>query len=81
MDQVQPALGQPVRAFAEADYRYGVGELRMTVEHVNWAQPQQHDGEIWYEISGLQGSDTGTVIGPRQVTVRASRLSPPQSRH
>jgi hypothetical protein len=66
---------RPVWTFAEADYRFGAGVLRMTVDHVDWGSPVQQDGEVWYEVAGVELSDDGRVIGPRRTMVRAARLS------
>lgn len=66
---------RPIWAFAEADYRFGEGTLRMTVDHVDWSSPLQQDGEIWYEVAGTEFSTDGRVVGPRRTLVRASRLS------
>jgi hypothetical protein len=65
---------QQVWTFAEADYRFGVGPLRMTVERIDWANPLQQDDEIWYEVDGLELTETGQIIGPRRTAVKASRL-------
>lgn len=67
--------GRPVWTFAEADYRFGAGTLRMTVEHVDWGSPVQQDGEMWYEVAGVEISVDGRVVGPRRTMVRASRLT------
>ena len=65
----------PVHTFAEADYRFGTGTLRMTVEHVDWSNPVMQDGEKWYEIAGIEVTSDGRQISPRQVLVKGSRLS------
>ena len=64
----------PIWTFAEADYRFGSGPLRIRIERVLASAPVQHDGEVWYEIEGVEVSDQGLIIGPRRATVRASRL-------
>ena len=66
---------QPVWIFAEADYRFGAGPLRMTVDQVDWATPVQQDGEVWYEVAGVEFSADGRMVGPRRTMVRAGRLS------
>jgi hypothetical protein len=66
---------RPVWTFAEADYRFGVGPLHMTVDHVDWGSPVQQDGEVWFEVAGIEVSADGRVVGPRRTLVRASRLS------
>jgi hypothetical protein len=66
---------RPVWTFAEADYQFGAGTLRMTVDHVDWGSPVQQDGEAWFEVAGTEISADGRVVGPRRTMVRASRLS------
>lgn len=63
-----------VWAFAEPDYRFGAGTLRMTVDRINWSAPLTDDGDLWYEVSGTEVSEDGRIIGPRRTMVRASRL-------
>ncbi|MBL7259952.1 hypothetical protein [Paractinoplanes lichenicola] len=63
-----------VWTFAEEDYRYGIGPLRIRLDRVLAGSPLQHDGDLWYEVEGVEMSDQGLVVGPRRVTVRASRL-------
>jgi hypothetical protein len=72
-ERIEPA--KRVWMFAETDYRFGAGTLRMTIDKVNWSAPVTHDGETWYEVHGTEISEDGRVIGPRRTTVRASRLS------
>jgi hypothetical protein len=69
------ARRRPVWTFAEADYRFGAGALHMTVDHVDWGSPVQQDGEVWFEVAGIELSADGRVVGPRRTMVRASRLS------
>ena len=65
-----------VWTFAESDYRFGAGPLRMTVDQVDWTAPVQQDGEVWYEVSGTEIATDGRVVGPRRTMVRAGRLAP-----
>ena len=69
-----PVSGR-VRVFAEPDYRYGAGELRLIIEHIDRAHPQRYDGETWYEVRGTQVTEAGHPLGPRQVFIRADRLA------
>jgi hypothetical protein len=69
-----PVTGR-VRVFAEPDYRYGAGELRLVIEHIDRAHPQRYDGETWYEVRGTQVTEAGHPLGPRQVFIRADRLA------
>jgi hypothetical protein len=63
-----------VLVLAEADYRYGVGPLRIRVERIDRANPARYDGEIWYPIEGIQVTGDGTELRRREVLVRANRL-------
>ncbi|GAB2577740.1 hypothetical protein Aab01nite_11190 [Paractinoplanes abujensis] len=63
-----------VWTFAEEDYRYGVGPLRIRLNRVLAGSPLQHDGDLWFEVEGIEVTDQGHVIGPRRATIRASRL-------
>jgi hypothetical protein len=49
-----------ILTFAEEDYRYGAGPLRLRIDKVLAGAPVSHDGDLWYEVEGA--------------TVRASRL-------
>jgi hypothetical protein len=71
--------GERVWILAETDYRFGAGELRMTIDSVDWAEPQTHDGLTWYGVRGIEVAADGRIIGPRQTMVKASRLRPIRS--
>ncbi|GIF01685.1 hypothetical protein Ari01nite_91490 [Paractinoplanes rishiriensis] len=64
----------PVCTFQEADYRFGAGPLRMTIEYVDWSHPVQYDSETWYEIVGVEQTETGREVGRRRALVRARQL-------
>lgn len=66
-----------VSQFAEADYCYGAGPLRIRVERIDWSTPVLYDGENWYEVDGVEIGPTGVAIGPRTALVRGRRLPPP----
>jgi hypothetical protein len=68
-----PSSGQ-TWTFAEADYRFGSGPLRIQIDRVLASSPIQQDGDVWYEVEGTEVTDQGQVIGPRRATIRASRL-------
>ena len=70
-----PGPERRVWLFAEADYRFGTGPLRMLVERVDWTAPQQWDGEPWYEVQGIEIGDDGRPFGRRLALVRGCRLS------
>jgi len=72
-----PSPERRVWMFAEADYRFGIGPLRLLVERVDWSAPQQWDGEVWYEVQGVEIGDDGRAFGRRLALVRGSRLSRP----
>jgi hypothetical protein len=63
-----------VWTFAEEDYRFGIGPLRLRIDRILAGAPVHQDGDLWYEVEGVEVSDQGRVVGPRRATVRASRL-------
>ena len=63
-----------VLTFAEPDYQYGAGPLKLRVEHIDRANPVRYDGENWYRVDGVQISGNGAELGRRQVLVRGRRL-------
>ena len=65
----------PVRTFAETDYRFGRGPLKMAVEHVDWLTPMHYDGENWYEVYGVEQTLDGREVCRRQALVRGSRIA------
>jgi hypothetical protein len=68
---------RPVSSFAESDYRFGLGLLRMRVQAVDWSVPQDHDGALWYEVDGIEMTEDGREIQRRRVLVKAARLLRP----
>ena len=58
----------------EADCQYGVGRLRIRIEHVDRANPVSYDGEPWFRVTGVQIGGTGAEVSPRQILVRGRRL-------
>jgi hypothetical protein len=62
---------------AEADYRFGVGPLRLKVASIDWAHPMQYDGEAWYSVNGTHLGHDGSERGQRLVLVRGRRLPGP----
>jgi len=68
-----------VLTLAEADYRYGLGPLRIRVERVDRTHPATYEGEVWYPVEGVQLRGDGAELRRRAVLVRAARLViPPQ---
>ncbi|MGX6600596.1 hypothetical protein ACWKSP_00445 [Micromonosporaceae bacterium Da 78-11] len=66
---------RPASHFEQTDYCFGVGPLRLRVEHVDWDNPVNYNDDIWYEVDGVEVSSTGQEVGRRQALVRAQRLA------
>jgi hypothetical protein len=66
--------------FAEVDYCYGTGPLRLRVQRIAWETPTLYDGETWYQVQGVEVLPNGTEGGQRQVLVRGRRLPVPRTR-
>jgi hypothetical protein len=64
-----------VFTFAEEDYRFGAGSLRMTIERIDWDRPFRQDGGNWYEVHGIEVTEDDRVIRRRSVLVRGGRLT------
>jgi hypothetical protein len=65
---------RPVLVLAEADYRFGAGTLHLVVTQVRWSAPQRDNGEVWYEVDGIEVTPDGRTVGPRTALVRGHRL-------
>ena len=65
----------PVITLTETDYRFGAGPLSLAVQTVRWSSPQQLDGEVWYQVDGVELTDEGQCCGPRSTLIRASCLT------
>jgi hypothetical protein len=63
-------VGQ-VLSIKEADYCYGVGDLRLRVTRV---APNQHPDVEWIRVVGMALRPDGSDFEPRDVLVRASAL-------
>jgi hypothetical protein len=63
-----------VVTFSEEDYRYGLGPLRIRVDHIDRSNPAHYDGETWYRVEGVQLGHNGAELGCREVLIRARRL-------
>ena len=70
-------VGRVLIVLAEADYRFGVGPLRLKVASIDWAHPMQYDGEAWYTVHGVLVGHDGADREHRLVVVRGKRLRPP----
>ena len=64
-----------VSYFAESDYRFGAGPLRIRVERVAWTEPVRYDDESWYEVEGVELTEDGREVGHRQALVRGRSLA------
>ena len=67
-------VGRVLIVLAEADYRFGVGSLRLKVASIDWAHPMQYDGEAWYSVHGVHVGNDGAERERRLVLVRGRRL-------
>ena len=67
-----PAAG--VVVLGERDYRFGLGNVRLRIERIDWAHPVTYDGERWYAVVGVQLRQNGTEIGRRELLVHGRRL-------
>lgn len=67
-------VGRVLIVLAEADYRFGVGPLRLRVASVDWAHPMQYDGESWYSVHGVHVGHDGVDREELIVLVRGKRL-------
>jgi hypothetical protein len=65
---------RPLLVLAEADYRFGAGTLYLAVVRVRWNAAQRDDGDVWYEVEGVEMTSDGREVGPRDALVRGSRL-------
>lgn len=68
------AANRRIHTFAEQDYRFGAGPLRLAVERIEWNTPVRYEDEDWYEVAGIEVAADGRVIGRRRAQVRGSRL-------
>ncbi|GIM92232.1 hypothetical protein [Paractinoplanes toevensis] len=66
---------RPVSEFAQEDYLFGSGPLWLRVERVQRDRPVEYNGDLWYEVEGVEISSTGRDVARRQVLVRAQRLT------
>ena len=74
---------RPVSQFDQQDYCFGTEPLRLRVERVHWDNPVEYQGDVWYEVDGVEVSSIGQEVGRRRVLVRAQRLTmlPSNRRH
>jgi hypothetical protein len=65
---------EAVSYFAESDYRFGAGPLRIRVKRVDWQRPISYDDDNWYEVDGIEVTAEGREVGRRQALVRGRSL-------
>ena len=63
--------------FAESDYCYGIGPIRLRLERVNWAQPIPHEGDYWLGVRGVVIDRSGREGAVREMLIRAARVPVP----
>ncbi|MEU4419018.1 hypothetical protein AB0F81_00180 [Actinoplanes sp. NPDC024001] len=63
--------------FAESDYCYGVGPIRLRLVRVDWTKPIPHDGDIWIGVRGVVIDRAGREGALREMLIRAGRLPVP----
>jgi hypothetical protein len=66
--------------FAESDYRYGAGPLRLRIVYVEWSHQVAEEGDTWVHAEGIVVDSSGREGNRRQVLIRAERLPAPPAR-
>ncbi|PRX20365.1 hypothetical protein CLV67_108163 [Actinoplanes italicus] len=67
----------PVYEFAESDYCYGIGPIRLRLEWVNWSQPIPHEGDYWLGVRGVVIDQYGQDGAVREMLIRAACVPVP----
>ncbi|MEV6341855.1 hypothetical protein [Actinoplanes sp. NPDC051851] len=67
----------PVHEFAESDYCYGIGPIRMRLVRVDWHQPIPHEGDVWLGVRGIVIDRFGGEGPVRELLIRAGRVPVP----
>ncbi|GIF11311.1 hypothetical protein [Actinoplanes teichomyceticus] len=77
-DRLRPSRPRwPVHEFAESDYCYGIGTIRLRVVRVDWDKPIPHEGETWLGVRGIVVDPDGREGVVREVLIRAGRVPVP----
>ncbi|BBH65211.1 hypothetical protein ACTI_18960 [Actinoplanes sp. OR16] len=63
--------------FAEADYCYGVGPIRLRMLHVDWSRPVPHEGDTWFGVRAVVVDGSGRSGEVREMLIRAGRMPVP----
>ncbi|WP_045746718.1 hypothetical protein [Actinoplanes rectilineatus] len=67
----------PIFEFAESDYCYGIGPVRLRLLEVNWAKPVPHDGDTWLGVRGVVIDPSGREGAIREMLIRAGCVPVP----
>ncbi|WP_231956816.1 MULTISPECIES: hypothetical protein [unclassified Actinoplanes] len=77
-DRLRPSRPRwPVHEFAEADYCYGIGPIRLRVVRVDRHRPIPHEGEVWLAVQGIVVDPDGREGAVREVLIRAGCVPVP----
>ena len=63
--------------FAESDYCYGVGPIRLRLVRVDFTKPIPHDGDTWIGVRGIVVDRAGREGAEREMLIRAGRVPVP----
>lgn len=66
--------------FAEGDYRWGKGTLRLRLVHVEWSTVFTCQGDAWLETEGVVIDSAGREGDRRQYLIRAECIPAPLAR-
>ncbi|MET0522475.1 MAG: hypothetical protein ABW156_10970, partial [Jiangellaceae bacterium] len=66
-----------VHEFAEGDYRWGKGTLRLRLVHVEWSTVVTFENDTWLETEGVVIDPAGREGARRQYLIRAERIPAP----
>jgi hypothetical protein len=70
-----------VYEFAESDYCYGVGPIRLRLVRVDLHRLIPHDGDTWVGVRGVVVDRAGREGAVREMLIRAGRVPvPPASK-
>ncbi|MEV0899729.1 hypothetical protein [Actinoplanes sp. NPDC049802] len=67
----------PVYEFAESDYCYGIGPIRVRLVRVNRARPIPHEGDVWLGVRAIVIDRFGREGAVREMLVRAGSVPVP----
>ncbi len=70
----------PAHEFAESDYRWGKGTLRLRLVHVEWSRVVACEGDTWLETVGVVIDAAGREGARRQYLIRAECIPAPLGR-